>query len=43
MNNLNNVLYLIKKDAKAYLEFIPELFKLATMHVKFNKFLRTKI
>jgi hypothetical protein len=43
MNNLKNVLYLIKKDAKAYLTFIPKFFELATRHFKLNKFLWTKI
>jgi hypothetical protein len=42
MNNFKNVLYLIKKDDKAYLAFIPKLFKLATRHFKLNKFLREK-
>jgi len=43
MNNLKNVLYLKKKADKAYLAFIPKLFKLTTRHFKLNKFLREKI
>jgi hypothetical protein len=43
MNNFKNVLYSKKKDDKAYLAFIPKLFKLATGHFKLKRFLREKI